>query len=108
MNVLLKLGHPDILSNVGITYRLQVTIADTGLPGNPKNRVFPLGPLIVAKVVGFLKIKNVRNVCCFSLLYHGTILWKLVIFKIPRTLFPINSTESVHSKNNKRHHIIIY
>ena len=58
MNVLLKLGHPDILSNVGITYRLQVTIADTGLPGNPKNRVFPLGPLIVAKVVGFLKIKK--------------------------------------------------
>jgi len=72
MNVLLKLGHPDIFSNVGITYRLQVTIADTGLPGNPKNRVFPLGPLIVAKVVGFLKIKNVRklyihvHVCCFS------------------------------------------
>lgn len=70
MNVLLKLGHPDILSNVGITYRLQVTIADTGLPGNPKNRVFPLGPLIVAKVVGFLKIKNVRqlyiHVCWFS------------------------------------------
>jgi hypothetical protein len=102
MNVLVKLGHPDILSNVGITYRLQVTIADTGLPGNPKNRVFPLGPLIVAKVVGFLKIKNVRqlyiHVCCFFPCFIMVLLWKLVIFKIPHTLFPINSTESVHSK----------
>lgn len=38
-----------------MTYRLHVTTADTGLPGKPKNSVFPLGPLIVANVVGFLK-----------------------------------------------------
>ena len=48
-------GSPDIFLNVGITYKLHVTIADTGFPGKQKKSFFL--PFIdkVANVVGFLQ-----------------------------------------------------
>ena len=47
-------GHPIIRRMAGMTYRLHVTRADTGLPGNPKNSLFFPPMDSVANVVGFL------------------------------------------------------
>ena len=53
--VLSGLTQPDNLFKAGMTYRLHVTMADTGLPGSPKTNWFPFFPDIVANVVGLLQ-----------------------------------------------------
>ena len=64
-------GHPIIFLIAGITYRLQVTSADTGFPGKPKNS-FPAllftSDASVAKVVGFLGGKHTNNIHIFFFL----------------------------------------
>jgi len=41
----------------GNTYMLQVTMAETGLPGRPKNNFFLSLYISVANVIGFLKVQ---------------------------------------------------
>ena len=45
---------PDIFLREGSTNRLHVTVADTGLPGSPKNNLVLSLYFTVANVVGFL------------------------------------------------------
>lgn len=47
--------YPHILRSAGKTKRWQVTVADTGFPGNPNTKRFSSIKLHVANVVGFLK-----------------------------------------------------
>ena len=47
--------QPDILRRAGITKRLKVTAADTGLPGNANTSLVHSFLCTVAKVVGLLQ-----------------------------------------------------
>lgn len=49
--------RPLILRMEVKTYRLHVTMAETGLPGNPKNNFLRSQYVSVANVVGFLKVQ---------------------------------------------------
>ena len=58
MTVLFGADTPAIFLRAVITYRLHVTVAETGLPGRPKKNFFRSSNSAVAKVVGFLCEKN--------------------------------------------------
>ena len=58
ITVLLHMGCPDILRSEGMTYRLEVTTHETGLPGRQKKSFFFPFTSAVANVVGLLQVKH--------------------------------------------------